>query len=91
MAALREPNEDFLNDIEQDDPLETDFLEDYDQAEMADVDPQEFFKHIPSEINATRLPGVKERSPFLGLLVLLALVAANGAAIYLLFQTLTKA
>jgi hypothetical protein len=86
----RKSNEDFLADIEKDEPLESDLLEDYDQAEMADVDPQEFFKHIPNEIGPTRLPGVQERAPILALLVLLVLVGANGAAIYLLFQTLTK-
>jgi len=90
-TPLRESNDELLNDIESDDLLDDDLLEDYDQAELSDVDPQEFFKHIPAEIGPTRLPGANERYPILAILGLLILVMGNGAAIYLLFQTLTKA
>ncbi len=90
-SPLRESSDDLLGEIEDDDLFESDLLEDYDQAEMADVDPQEFFKHIPAEIGATRLPGVNERYPVLAVLGMLILLIANGAAIYLVFQTLTKA
>lgn len=90
-TSLRESDNELLGDIENDDLLEGDLLEDYDQAEMADVDPQEFFKHIPPEIAPTRLPGVNERFPILAIIVLLVLSISNGAAIYLLLQTLTQA
>lgn len=90
-TSVRESDDELLGEIEKDDLLESDLLEDYDQAELADVDPQEFFKHIPSEIASTRLPGVNERYPLLAIVMLLVLLAANGAAIYLLFQTLTQA
>jgi hypothetical protein len=90
-SRLQGSEDDLLGDIENDDLMESDMLEDYDQAELADVDPQEFFKHIPSEIAPTRLPGVNERYPLLTIVMLLMLLIANGAAIYLLFQTLVKA
>jgi hypothetical protein len=75
-------------DDEIDDYMDDDLLEDYDQAELGDVDPQEFFKHIPSEIEATRLPGTNERAPILGILFLLLLLALNVGAIAWTVMTL---
>lgn len=80
--------DDVLFDLETVDLDNDDFLEDYDQANLGEIDPQEFFKHIPVEIKPTRLPGVSERLPVLMLLGLILLVAANVGAVILVLNTL---
>jgi hypothetical protein len=44
----------------------------------------ELFGFIPTKIRATRIPGTKEGLPFLGILLLLLLIAVNIGAIGLL-------
>ncbi|MBZ0303964.1 MAG: hypothetical protein K8J31_29770 [Anaerolineae bacterium] len=61
----------------------------YDDADFGTVDPAEFFKFIPAEIRATRLPGTNERYPVLVVVGLLLLVLLNGGALALVYMTLS--
>lgn len=74
------PNEDrdddFLN-------AELDDLED-DEDTIEEIEAGEFFRYIPDDIKATRLPGTNERYPILVILLFILLVIANiGAAVML--------
>mgnify|MGYP000160520873 CR=1 FL=1 len=64
-------------------------LENYDDAEIADLDPEEYFSFIPPEIKASRLPGTVERHHPLLLLALVALIGLNVGALLLVINTLT--
>jgi hypothetical protein len=80
--------QDILKGFETDD-YPADMLDSYDDAELTDVDPDVYFMSIPEEIRASRLPGTIERHHPLLLIALLALVALNIGAIYLVVATLT--
>jgi hypothetical protein len=74
-------------DDDEDDLLVTDFDENYDEAELERLDPSEFFRYIPKEIKATRLPGTREGYPILIILGLVVLLALNvGAVMFLVSQ-----
>jgi hypothetical protein len=74
-------------DDDDDDLLVTEFDENYDEAELERLDPSEFFRYIPKEIKATRLPGTREGYPILVILGLVVLLALNvGAVMFLVSQ-----
>jgi hypothetical protein len=79
-----------LADIEGDD---FDDLDDFDLDEFDDnmsaIDPSEYFKSIPAEIAATRMPGTRERPPVALLLGVLLLLGLNIGAVALVVMTLT--
>lgn len=81
--------QDILKGFETDD-YPVDMLDSYDDAELTDVDPDVYFMSIPEEIRASRLPGTIERHHPLLLIALLALVALNIGAVYLVVTTLTS-
>lgn len=66
-----------------------DDFDDFDDDILVAIDPSEYFKSIPSEIKATRLPGSNERYPLLVILGLIVLLALNIGAVALLVSTLT--
>lgn len=79
-----------LSEIEADD---FDDIDDFDLDEFDDnlnaIDPSEYFKSIPAEISATRMPGTRERPP-IGLLVgVLVFLGLNIGAVALVVMTLT--
>lgn len=65
------------------------FDDDFDDLGIEAIEPEEYFKSIPEEIRATRLPGSNERPPLLLLLGLVAMLALNAGALYLVISTLT--
>jgi hypothetical protein len=83
-----------LSPVEEDDDLDV-FDEDMDDFEFDDgesytaIDPAEYFKSIPAEIQPTRMPGTVERYPLLLIVLLLLLVVLNAGAVYLLYITLS--
>lgn len=87
----------FMSAIDETDILPTleadafvpEMLENYDDAEIADLDPDEYFSFIPPEIKASRLPGTVERHHPLLLLALAALLGLNVGALLLVINTLT--
>jgi len=69
-----------MNDIDSD--RDNRFLEDSEGE-------GELFGHIPKEIKPTRLPGTRERLPFIGVLIMFVLVLLNiGGVIFLVVQLL---
>ncbi|MBZ0290927.1 MAG: hypothetical protein K8L99_00015 [Anaerolineae bacterium] len=78
-----------LDDIVAEEDEEFDFDEDFDDLAIDSIDPEEYFKSIPNEIRATRLPGSVERYPVLIILGLLLFVAINIGALALVIMTLT--
>ncbi len=81
--------DDTFDDEAFDDEDFEDFDDDYDDAELGTVDPNEFFKFIPADIKATRLPGTNERYPALVLISLFLLLLLNVGAVTLVYMTLT--
>lgn len=80
-------NDALLDSIETgDDTLGSAFVDDFDEAEMDKPDASEFFRYIPREIVATRLPGTRERYPILAILGLLVFIALNVGAVALFVQ-----
>ncbi len=81
-----------LEGIESD---EFDDLDDFGMDEFDDnlnaIDPSEYFKSIPAEIAATRMPGTSERAPVLLILGVLLLLGLNIGAVFLVVTTLTTA
>lgn len=76
-----------LDELDEDDDFISELDEDYDEAELGKLDPEEMFRYIPKEIKATRLPGTRERYPIpvlIGLIV--ALLLNIGAVIFLISQ-----
>jgi hypothetical protein len=65
------------------------FFADDDSSTVSDLDPSEYFRAIPRNIKATRLPGTNERYPALALLGLFLLIALNLGAVALLVAQLT--
>lgn len=53
-----------------------------------EADPGEYFRMIPSEIKATRLPGISHGAPVLAVLGVLVLLVANVAVLILLINRL---
>ncbi len=90
-APVRNEGRSVLSGFEEDeDDFEDDLLDnDYDDADLGAVDPSEFFKFIPAEIRATRLPGTNERYPVLAILGVLLLLVMNIGGIALVYMTLT--
>jgi len=78
-----------LDEIEQDDVLGSAFDQDYDETELEKLDAAEFFQYIPKDIQATRLPGTRERYPTLVIIGLLGVLALNIGAVALLVTNLT--
>ncbi|MGQ9888713.1 MAG: hypothetical protein ACUVSX_09525 [Aggregatilineales bacterium] len=72
------------------DAFAPEMLESYDDAEIGDLDPEEYFSFIPPEIKASRLPGTVERHHPLLLLALVALIGLNVGALLLVINTLTS-
>lgn len=79
-----------LSDFGEEEDFDDNLLDnDYDDADLGAVDPSEFFKFIPAEIKATRLPGTNERYPALVIVGLLLLLAFNVGGLALVYMTLT--
>jgi hypothetical protein len=75
-----------LDEIDEDDLL-GDMDEDYDQAQLDKLGPEEMFRYIPKEIKATRLPGTRERYPIPVIIGLIVAVLLNiGAIVFLMSQ-----
>jgi hypothetical protein len=86
MSPAAEDDDDLLDDIE--DTNLDDFDDVFDDVDD-DRDPSEYFRLIPSEIKATRLPGEDEKYPAfipigIALLVILNLAAAGLLVVNLL-------
>jgi len=92
-SLVSAPDSDFIQDDFDDDLFSDDefFEDDYDDADLGSVDPQEFFKFIPAEIKATRMPGTNERYPAPVIVGLLLLVVMNIGALVLVYFTLSGA
>lgn len=80
---------DILMDVDELDDL--DFDDDFDDIANGGIDPEEYFRSIPDEIRATRLPGSVERYPLLVILGLILFLAINAGAVALVLMTLTTA
>jgi hypothetical protein len=81
------PSDSLLDEIDEGDDLITDLDEDYDEARLDRLEPEEMFRYIPKEIKATRLPGTRERYPLLVLLGLIVAILLNiGAIAFLVSQ-----
>jgi hypothetical protein len=81
-----------LDDIAVDDASFDDDLfidDDDDDFDAGGLDPQEYFRMIPSEIKLTRMPGTRERYPAPLIIVLLLLFIFNIGAVALVFMTLS--
>jgi hypothetical protein len=92
-SLVSAPDTDLMRDDLDDDLFDNDefFEDDYDDADLGSVDPQEFFKFIPAEIRATRMPGTNERYPAPVIVGLLLLVVMNIGALALVYFTLSGA
>ncbi len=90
MSPVEEKFDPLLSDIEADELDDFDLIEDYDDMSLGAVDPSEYFKSIPAEIKATRLPGSKEGLPILLILSMIILLVVNIGAVGLLLTTLTS-
>lgn len=88
-SPIAQEDEDLLDEFEGDDDFGA-FDDDYDAADLGEVDPAHFFTFIPADIKPTRLPGTNERYPALLLVGLLLLVVFNGGALALVWMTLTS-
>jgi|FLYN01.1.fsa_nt_gi tetratricopeptide (TPR) repeat protein len=85
--AKASDHERLLDEIDDDADLIADLDEDYDDARLDKLDPEEMFRYIPKEIKATRLPGTRERYPVLAVLGLVVAVLLNiGAIAFLVMQ-----
>lgn len=82
-------SDDLLAALDDDDAEEVDFAEDFEEGEMDKLEASEFFRYIPREIAATRLPGTSEGSAVLVILGLLVVVAFNVGAVAFLVMRLT--
>ncbi len=91
MSPVEDTPDPLLSDIEADELDDFDLIEDYDDVELGSVDPSEYFKSIPAEIAATRLPGTNEGYPVLLILGLLLLLVLNAGAVALVVSSLTAA
>lgn len=80
---------DVLPPLDTEDVRVPELLDNYDEAEIADLSPEEYFAFIPAEIKASRLPGTVERHPLPLLLALLALFSLNIGALLLVVNTLS--
>jgi hypothetical protein len=79
-----------LDEIEDDDLFGTAFdQDDDDEDELTKLDAAEFFQYIPKDIQATRLPGTRERYPALVIIGFLAVVLLNVGAVAMLVMNLT--
>lgn len=80
-----------LEEIDEDDDLITELDENYDDARLDKLDPEEMFRYIPKEIKATRLPGTRERYSLPILLGLIVAILLNIGAIMFLVSQLNAA
>ncbi|MAS36233.1 MAG: hypothetical protein CL610_19675 [Anaerolineaceae bacterium] len=80
-----------LSSFDVDDDFDDiDLYDDYDDNDLVSVDPSEFFRFIPAEIKASRLPGTRERYPTAIILSLMLLFVLNIGAVALVFLTLSN-
>jgi hypothetical protein len=79
-----------LDEIDEGDDLITDLDEDYDEARLDRLEPEEMFRYIPKEIKATRLPGTRERYPLPVLIGLIVAILLNLGAIAFLVSQLSS-
>jgi hypothetical protein len=80
-----------LDEIDEDDDLIADLDEDYDEARLDKLEPEEMFRYIPKEIKATRLPGTRERYPLPVLIGFIAVILLNIGALAFLASQLSAA
>ncbi len=86
-ATPRPSSSALLDEIDDDEDLMDDLDEDYDQAQLDKLGPEEMFRYIPKEIKATRLPGTRERYPIPVIVGLIVAVLLNiGAIVFLVSQ-----
>ncbi len=78
-----------LDEIDEDDDLIVGLDEDYDEAQLDKLEPEEMFRYIPKEIKVTRLPGTRERYPLPVLLGLIVAILLNIGAIAFLVSRLS--
>jgi hypothetical protein len=90
-AAAKPSSSALLDEIDENEDLIADLDEDYDQAQLDKLDPQEMFRYIPKEIKATRLPGTRERYPIPVMIGLILAVLLNIGAIMFLISQLSSA
>jgi hypothetical protein len=82
-------SDDLLSSLDDDDAEEVDFTEAFEDGELDKLEAAEFFRYIPREITATRLPGTREGSAVLVLLGLVVALALNAGAVAFLVMRLT--
>jgi hypothetical protein len=85
LSPAREP---MRLDDDDDDDMFISSLDDDAEGNLDDIEAGEFFRYIPDEIKATRLPGTNERYPILVIVLFVVLVLANVGAVAMLIMRL---
>jgi hypothetical protein len=79
-----------LDGMEDEDIDDSAFVDDFGDDHIDQLEASEFFRYIPKEIAATRLPGTSERYPILVMLGLLVMIALNIGAVAFLVMKMTS-
>ncbi len=86
----RSPADDsFLDELAEAPTEDADFVEDFDNEEFEKLEASEFFRYIPKEIKATRLPGTREGISIIAVVGLLVMIALNLGAVAFMVSHLT--